>query len=206
MSKSKSLATQSQRNSMKELQIKMELDELKHNLLKETKNRNKYGSSGKKGIRKNNSQFGPHDTLCNYSNSVEHAENHDEKTVRGVLRKMLDFKKTNHFLSKEILDKQKTISTKEKIVLQLYDELRFHMTDNEKLRINYEEVLKLKSECEVNRNGVSDFCKNLKNKFKSFVKLIDSYEDRISDLNKDRENIISTNESIIDMKCKYKCL
>lgn len=211
--RSKSLSSVSKKNSVKELKFRLELDTLKDNLLKESnnfsKNKNKNDSSSGGEKKK---YVSDHDTLCNYSEKDEQNEQNDqneqneqnEKQIHSVIRKMLDFKKTNKFLSQEILNKQKLISQKERIILQLKEELNFHLNENTQLKANYENISNLKSEVEKNRNGVSEFCKNLKNKFKSYVQIIDMYEEKISICHKERSQIIKSSESIIDMKSSDK--
>jgi len=148
--------------------FKIEIDNLKHNLLKEKDS-------------------------CNCSG---------ESLTRSVIRDMLYMKKTNNFLGNEILIKKKKILQKEKFILQLLNELNFHLKDNSFLKSELNTIIELKHQCEINVKGVTDYCCNLKSKYKSDLQLINKYEDNISELKIQRENIINSSESIIKMKCK----
>ena len=160
--------------SFQDLTLKLELDIIKENLLKET-----------------------------FSSNLEKNENKPEYFTRSVIKNMLLMKKTNNLLSHEILEKKKNILLKEKLIRQLCDEFSFQNLENIYLKSDYKTIVDLKNKCEINRNGVTDYCNHLKTKFKSFVQIIEKYEENICDLKKKRENIIKSSDVIIEMKSIY---
>ncbi len=182
---------QTKKNSIQDLQFKMEIEELQANLLK-TIRKKKLQPDSEDG--KN-----PEESVCNYNCNDEK----QIKTMEHVLKKMLKMKKDNIFLSRDIFDKHYLVSKKEKMIMQLYEELNFYLCENSQLEQNLEEIKKLKSECEENRDGVSEYCKELKHKFKAFVEIIEKYEDKISKLRRQRDTLIVTNDSVIEMKSNY---
>jgi hypothetical protein len=174
-------------NNTKEIKMKIQCEELASNLkLTKSSYQNKSMSNSRQ------EEFG--NTLCNY--------NSDKAQMKTVLKQMLDYKKTNKNISKEVIEKIKFASWKEKMILQLYEELNYHMKDNSVLTGSLERISNLKNECELNRNLISEYCEKLKSQFKSFVETIEMYEERIQILKKEREQLIRTNEAIIDMKSK----
>jgi hypothetical protein len=87
-SRANSAAEKTRKNSAKELKIKMEVEELKSNLMKE------------RHIGKSESRYNPHDTLCNQEVSNFEGE---ESTLKGTLRSMLDIKKGNQIIAKDVI-------------------------------------------------------------------------------------------------------
>lgn len=182
------------RNCLQSKEVHMEMEQVKDNLLNEA--RNKTSRHNKTWARSNHPS--DYETLCNFADS----ERKERPYIHSVIKKMLDFKKTNKTLSKQILEKQKNICHKEKMILQLYEELNFHLNENSHLKANYENISILKNQVEHNKNGVTAYCQNLKKKFKHYVEIIDMYEDKISLLKKDREQLIKSCDHIINMKSK----
>ena len=116
---------------------------------------------------------------------------------------MLDVKKSNHLIGQNILNRKRVITEKEKIILQLYEDLRYNLNENSKLQLNVEESKNLVKEWEKSRNEIVDYCSNLKKKYSDFVKLIEDFEEKIKELHKEKEQMIRINESILEMKGIY---
>jgi hypothetical protein len=178
---------QSKKNSINDLQLQMELEELQSNLIKTIRSKSTLPQSCE-------DEKNPQETLCNYNDEKK------AKTMEQILKKMLKMKKDNNFISKDIFDKHVVVTRKEKMIMQLYEELNFFLNENSQLEIDLEELKKLREECEINRDGVTEYCKELKFKFKSFVEIIDKYEEKIATLKKQRDSLIVTNDSILEMK------
>jgi hypothetical protein len=187
MSRSKS-SQAIKKDSIKDLKLKLELDELRKNLTKDL------SLPKKKVVESPITQ----ESLCNYIN----CDKLEEKTVRKVIRKMLDFKKTNRTLSQEILGYKRNTSWKEKMILQLLEEVDYYMLENDQLKSELYNISTIRCETEHNKNGVTEYCKNLKRKFKDFVKTIDAYEGQIYNLKSETMAIVRANEAVIDMKSK----
>jgi hypothetical protein len=178
---------QSKKNSINDLKLQMELEELQSNLLKTMRSKSTLPQSS-------DYDRNPEETVCNYN------DNKKSKTMEEILKKMLKMKKDNKSISKDIFDKYIVVNRKEKMIMQLYDELNFFLNENFQYEIELEELKKLKVECQTNKDGVTEYCKELKIKFKSYVEIIDKYEEKIAILKKQRDNLIVTNDSILEMK------
>ena len=88
--------------------------------------------------------------------------------------------------------------------MQMYEELNFLLEENSQLKLNLENSKKTREECEMNRNGVYNYCDGLKAKLKSFVETIDNYEYKIRVFKMDRDQVIKSGDAIIDMKSNKK--
>jgi hypothetical protein len=180
---------QSKKNSINDIKLQMELEELKSNLIKTIRSKSTLPQSC-------DDERNPEETVCNYIDDKK------AKTMEEILKKMLKMKKDNKFISKDIFEKYIVVNRKEKMIMQLYEELNFFLNENSQLEIDLEELKNLREECQINRDGVTEYCKELKIKFKSYVEIIDKYEEKITILKKQRDNLIVTNDSILEMKSK----
>lgn len=180
---------QSKKNSINDIKLQMELEELQSNLIKTIRSKSTLPQSY-------DDERNPEETVCNYIDDKK------AKTMEEILKKMLKMKKDNKFISKDIFEKYIVVNRKEKMILQLYEELNFFLNENSQLEIDLEELKNLREECQINRDGVTEYCKELKIKFKSYVEIIDKYEEKIAILKKQRDNLIVTNDSILEMKSK----
>ena len=189
-------------NSLQDLKSKLDVHDLKTNLLNDT---SRYKNSTGFNFNKTNlkSQI---DSICNYSNDGEKNEKfckmNQEDPLMNIIRKMIDVKKSNHILGQDILNRKKIITSKEKIILQLYEDLRYNLTENKILTLELESSKKLSSEWESSRNAIVEYCNNLKIKYYDFIKVIEDYEHKISELKREKDQIKRINESIIEMKSK----
>jgi hypothetical protein len=93
-------------------------------------------------------------------------------TLKKVLQKMIDVKKSNIHLSKSILIDKTSIIKKEKLLSELSSEIRHFKVQNEKLREDLENTEKIKAKCEKNEKGVKAYCNTLRGKFKDFVETV----------------------------------
>lgn len=208
MKTSKKSKILSKSNSVKEIKYKHDVEDLKSFLYNDT---SRYKNSTGFNFNKTNGNLKSQiDSICNYSNEEEKNENlskmNKEDPFMNIIKKMIDVKKSNHILGQDILNRKKIISSKEKIILQLYENLRSNLIENKILTIELESSRKLSSEWESSRNAIIEYCNNLKLKYYDFVKLIEDYEHRISELKREKEQIIRINKSIIEMKSKITLL
>jgi hypothetical protein len=198
-------------NSITDLQSKVEFEDLKQNLKNGTNRFKKTFSNStthKNLIKTSKETKFQLESICNYSKENEEhqkLENHQniENSLKTILRRMMDVKKSNHLIVQEIINKKNLITSKEKLILQLYEDLRYNLNENSKLELNYEDSKRLSNEWEVSRNSIVDYCDNLKNKFFEFVKKIEDFEEKIKELKKEKQQIIRINEAIIEMKSKF---
>ena len=190
-------------NSINDLQFKIELEDLKINLFSETNRFKKtFSNTTQNNFNKTIKEIKiPFDSICNYSKEGDGSEK--ENSFKNIIKRMLDVKKSNHLIGQKILNRKRVISDKEKIILQLYEDLRYNLNENSKMQLNLEESKNLVKEWEKSRNEIVDYCNNLKKKYSDFVKLIEDFEEKIKELHKEKEQMIRINESILEMKGIY---
>lgn len=192
---SKSFRKESQRSeSLKEIRKNLEINDLKVNLLKNSTASNFY-------ISKEKSKF-PFEEVnkkCNDLNSSP-----DKQQIKNILRKMLDIKKENLRMSRNILKIHTNNNTKEKIIIQLNEEMNHFKFKNKFIKENLDDLTSVREKCEINRDGVIEFCNNLKKRYKSFMEIINKYEFSIKSLNEERESIVKTFENLCELKSNLK--
>lgn len=93
-------------------------------------------------------------------------------TLKKVLQKMIDVKKSNIHLSKSILNDKAAIIKKEKLLSELTTEINHFKKENERLKEELEYTEKIKAKCERNEKGVKSYCNTLRGKFKEFVETV----------------------------------
>jgi hypothetical protein len=169
----------------KNLKKTLELEDLKTNLMKPVTTSNFYKKS------------------CSvYLDDKGNTSNQDRSEMKILLRKMLTLKKENDQMSKQIYKKHLNLRNKEKIIFQLNEEMKHFQLRNEDMKYKLEDMNILREVCEKNRDGVIQYCKNLKHRYKSFMEIINKYESKIEVLHIERENIFKNFEIICEAKCK----
>jgi hypothetical protein len=93
-------------------------------------------------------------------------------TLKKVLQKMIDVKKSNIHLSKSILNDKAAIIKKEKLLAELNTEINHFKKENEKLKEDLDHTEKVKAKCQRNEKGVKAYCNTLRGKFKDFVETV----------------------------------
>jgi len=117
---------------------------------------------------------------------------------------MLDIKKSNLSLTKQILNDKQSIAKKEKLLQELTMEINHFKNQNNVLKQDLEITDKLKQKCEKNQKGVTQYCNGLRGKFKNFVETIEMYEKTIKELKIEEENIIKTNDEKLNKLNRHK--
>ena len=120
--------------------------------------------------------------------------------LRSLLVEMLHTKKENTQRTKGLLTQVNKLITKESLIIQLRAEYKYIKL----LNFYYKQYLilikNLKEKCLENKNGVKEFCDNLRKSGKGDTLIIDKYEEKINQLKKEKKEIIKTNEGIIKIK------
>ena len=120
--------------------------------------------------------------------------------LRSLLEEMLHTKKENIKRTKGLLSEVNKLITKESLIIQLRTEHKYIKL----LNLYYKQYLSLikdlKEKCFQNKNGVKEFCDELRKNGKDDTVVIDKYEEKIRQLKKEKKEIIKTNEGIIKIK------
>ncbi len=176
--------------SLKEIKEKFEIENLKENLCKNATMSGFYNKGSERRVLK--------EDKCNYGTYYTS----DKMQIKNVLRKMLDLKKANLQMGKNIVKMHSSANQKEKIIIQLNEEMNYFKNKNENVKQELDQHCAIREICEKNRDGVIDFCQNLKKRYKVFMEIINKYENKIESLNQERESLYKTFENILEMKCK----
>ena len=113
-------------------------------------------------------------------------------------------KKTNKLLKEQdslIFNFQNNI-TKESLIIELRDELKYHLQCNLIYKSFLAKSKKLKEIVENNKKSVQQNADLLRDTFKDRFNIIDQYEKTISLLNEEKKDILKSNEDILKMRKK----
>ena len=120
--------------------------------------------------------------------------------LRSLLVDMLYSKKQNTQRTKDLLTQVNKLITKESLIIQLRTEYKYIKLLNSYYK-QYLTLIKGKKEkCLQNKNGVKEYCDELRKNGKGNTHIIDKYEEKIRQLKKEKKEIIKTNEGIIKIK------
>ena len=120
--------------------------------------------------------------------------------LRSLLVEMLHTKKENTQRTKGLLTQVNKLITKESLIIQLRAEYKYIKLLNFYYKQYLTLIKNLKEKCLENKNGVKEFCDNLRKSGKGDTLIIDKYEEKINQLKKEKKEIIKTNEGIIKIK------
>ena len=120
--------------------------------------------------------------------------------LRSLLTEMLYTKKENIQRTKNLLKEVNKIINKENIIIQLRTELKYIKLLNSYYKQYLTVIQNLKEKFLDNKIGVEKYCDELRRNGKNDTLIIDRYEEKINLLKKEKQEIIKTNEAIINIK------
>ena len=120
--------------------------------------------------------------------------------LRSLLVEMLYSKKQNTQRTKDLLTQVNKLITKESLIIQLRTEYKYIKLLNSYYKQYLTLIKDKKEKCLQNKNGVKEYCDDLRKNGKGNTHIIDKYEEKIRQLKKEKKEIIKTNEGIIKIK------
>ena len=120
--------------------------------------------------------------------------------LRSLLVDMLYSKKQNTQRTKDLLTQVNKLITKESLIIQLRTEYKYIKLLNSYYKQYLTLIKDKKEKCLQNKNGVKEYCDDLRKNGKGNTHIIDKYEEKIRQLKKEKKEIIKTNEGIIKIK------
>ena len=128
------------------------------------------------------------------------SKNNKSNIIREALRECLYTKKENSKEAKLLIQKTLDIIRKESLILPLKQELQYHLNLNKQYKQYLAIIKSIKEEYLTNKNEVQGMCQELKDNFKEFAVIIDTFDNKVVLCNQEKEKIIKTNDEIVNLK------
>ena len=140
-----------------------------------------------------------------HKNLTENTEkNNNYYEIKEQISDVLKQKKKTRIKGKEVLNKLDNKIKKEKLILQLKKDCKFHKEEEKKKLNNLTEVSLSKEEYEKNKIIAEEFFHDIKKLLGEFGSKLDFYEKKITELKNERNNILTSSNSILEKKSNDK--
>ncbi len=140
-----------------------------------------------------------------FSQEIPVEENNKTKiNIKETISELLKKKKKNRLLGKELINKLDLKIKKDSLILQLKKDYKYYEMLEKIKQINLEDIILKREDIEENLNSVRDYNSSLREEMHEFVKGLDLYEDKIKELQNERENIYSSTYSTLKKKNEEK--
>ncbi len=140
-----------------------------------------------------------------FSQEIPVEENNKTKiNIKETISELLKKKKKNRLLGKELINKLDLKIKKDSLILQLKKDYKYYEMLEKIKQINLEDIILKREDIEDNLNSVRDYNSSLREEMHEFVKGLDLYEDKIKELQNERENIYSSTYSTLKKKNEEK--
>ncbi len=140
-----------------------------------------------------------------FSQEIPVEENNKTKiNIKEIISELLKKKKKNRLLGKELINKLDLKIKKDSLILQLKKDYKYYEMLEKIKQINLEDIILKREDIEDNLNSVRDYNSSLREEMHEFVKGLDLYEDKIKELQNERENIYSSTYSTLKKKNEEK--
>ncbi len=144
--------------------------------------------------------FSPsHKNIVNTENN-----NNNYYEIKEQISDVLKQKKITRIKGKEVLNKLDNKIKKDKLILQLKKDCKFHKEEEKKKLRNLTEVTLSKEEYEKNKIIAEEFFHDIKNLLGEFGEKLNFYEKKITELKNERNNILTSSNSILEKKSNDK--
>ena len=140
-----------------------------------------------------------------FSQEIPVEENNKKKiNIKETISELLKKKKKNRLLGKELINKLDLKIKKDSLILQLKKDYKYYEMLEKIKQLNLEDIILKREDIEENLNSARDYNSNLREEMHEFVKGLDLYEDKIKELQNERENIYSSTYSALKKKTEEK--
>ncbi len=130
--------------------------------------------------------------------------NNNYYEIKEQISDVLKQKKITRIKGKEVLNKVDNKIKKDKLILQLKKDCKFHKEEEKKKLRNLTEVTLSKEEYEKNKIIAEEFFHDIKNLLGEFGEKLNFYEKKITELKNERNNILTSSNSILEKKSNDK--
>ena len=140
-----------------------------------------------------------------FSQEIPVEDNNKTKiNIKETISELLKKKKKNRLLGKELINKLDLKIKKDSLILQLKKDYKYYEMLEKIKQLNLEDIILKREDIEENLNSARDYNSSLREEMHEFVKGLDLYEDKIKELQNERENIYSSTYSTLKKKTEEK--
>ena len=131
-------------------------------------------------------------------------ENEKNINIKNEISELLKQKKKNHLIGKENVNQLDTKIRKERLILQLLRDCRYYEKDEKEKEDNLAEITTKREKFKDNLNSTIKYHNEIKEQLCDYLEEIEMYENKLNELNKERENIVSSSFSLMQKKSEEK--
>jgi hypothetical protein len=142
--------------------------------------------------------------MINEDFPIEENSTIKDLNIKDEISNILKQKKKNHLIGKEVVNKLDSKIKKERLLLQLIQEYNFHKKDQKDKKENLIDVTTKREHFQNNLKATIHFHNQIKEQVGEFLEEIEICENKIKELNNERDNITSTSFSLMQKKSEEK--
>ena len=142
--------------------------------------------------------------MINEDFPIEENSTIKDLNIKDEISNILKQKKKNHLIGKEVVNKLDSKIKKERLLLQLIQEYNFHKKDQKDKEENLIDVTTKREHFQNNLKATIHFHNQIKEQVGEFLEEIEICENKIKELNNERDNITSTSFSLMQKKSEEK--
>ena len=140
----------------------------------------------------------------NLKEDLSITENEENINIKNEISELLKQKKKNRLIGKDNVNQLDTKIRKERLILQLIRDCRYYEKDEKEKEDNLIEVSTKRERFKDNLNSTVKYHNELKEQLYDYLEEIESHENKLNELNKERENIVSSSFSLMQKKAEEK--
>ncbi len=140
----------------------------------------------------------------NLKEDLSITENEENINIKNEISELLKQKKKNRLIGKDNVNQLDTKIRKERLILQLIRDCRYYEKDEKEKEDNLIEVSTKRERFKDNLKSTVKYHNELKEQLYDYLEEIESHENKLNELNKERENIVSSSFSLMQKKAEEK--
>ena len=140
----------------------------------------------------------------NLKEDLSITENEENINIKNEISELLKQKKKNRLIGKDNVNQLDTKIRKERLILQLIRDCRYYEKDEKEKEDNLIEVTTKRERFKDNLKSTVKYHNELKEQLYDYLEEIESHENKLNELNKERENIVSSSFSLMQKKAEEK--
>ncbi len=142
--------------------------------------------------------------MINEDFPIEENSTTKDLNIKDEISNILKQKKKNHLIGKEVVNKLDSKIKKERLLLQLIQEYNFYKNVRTDKEENLIDVTTKREHFQNNLKATVHFHNQIKEQVGEFLEEIEICENKIKELNNERDNITSTSYSLMQKKSEEK--
>ena len=126
--------------------------------------------------------------------------------INLILNQIINYQKNINLMLKNIRDTNINNISAEKLIINLRQDLKYHIESNQKFKNYLTEISKLGNNFKYNLDCLNEHKKNLQFEMKDFVEIVEEKEKEINDIKEEKNMLILTNEALLNDKLTEKTI